>query len=159
MLVPHVFGEKEHLESDVTACEEVYNDLRAQFDEERLFLIREKFDQNEIKYMIGQCDFFIGSRMHACIAALSQGIPAVSIAYSNKFKGVLGSIGCAEMVVDPRTMEKGEIIEVIEKKYKERDTIKMHLARVIPGVQEKIFAMVSEWDGNPQLQKQKPRKT
>ena len=150
MLVPHVFGEKGHLESDVTACEEVKNALRAQFDEKSLFRIQEKLDQHEIKYLIGQCDFFIGSRMHACIAALSQGVPAVSIAYSRKFKGVLGSIGCAEMVADPRIMDRSQILYVIEKAYREREAIKCHLGKVIPEVQEKIFASFSELAGNIQ---------
>ena len=149
MLVPHVFGTREHLETDVTACEDVQAQFLTQFDEARLFRIQEKLDQNEIKYLIGQCDFFIGSRMHACIAALSQGVPAVSIAYSKKFKGVLGSIGCADMVVDPRTMDREQILDVIVAKYRESVAIKNHLSRVIPEVEEKLFSMVFELDGNP----------
>jgi colanic acid/amylovoran biosynthesis protein len=151
MLVPHVFGAREHLESDVTACEDVHEAFRTRFDETRLFRIREKLDQNEVKYLIGRCDFFIGSRMHACIAALSQGVPAVSIAYSRKFQGVLGSIGCAGMVADPRIMDRGRILDVIEKTYRERDAVKSHLVKVIPEVQEKIFAAFSELAGNLQL--------
>ena len=88
--------------------------------------------------------------MHACIAALSQGVPAVSIAYSRKFKGVLGSIGCAEMVADPRIMDRSQILYVIEKAYREREAIKCHLGKVIPEVQEKIFASFSELAGNIQ---------
>jgi colanic acid/amylovoran biosynthesis protein len=144
MLVPHVFGTREHMESDLTACEEICNVLRPQFDDSRLFRIQEKFDQHEIKYLIGQCGFFVGSRMHACIAALSQGVPAVSIAYSKKFQGVLGSIGCGEMVVDPRTMDRNQILDVIEEKYGERDVIRRYLEGTISIVQEKIFNSVSE---------------
>lgn len=143
LLVPHVFGTREHLETDVTACEEVYDQLHAQFDETRLFRVREKLDQGEIKYLIGQCDFFVGSRMHACIAALSQKIPAVSIAYSKKFKGVLGSIGCEDLVVDPRIMDQVQILDVIEEKYRGRDAIRSHLEKVIPHVQEDILASLA----------------
>ena len=46
-----------------------------------------------MKYLIGQCDFFVGSRMHSCIAAVSQCVPAVSIAYSDKFIGVMATLG------------------------------------------------------------------
>jgi len=151
LLVPHVFGTREHMESDLTACEEVFNVLRPQFDDSRLIRIQERFDQNEIKYLIGQCDFFVGSRMHACIAALSQGVPAVSIAYSKKFQGVLGSIGCDEMVVDPRTMDQVQILDVIGEKYRERDNIRRYLMGIIPKVQEKIFASVSELGENLKL--------
>jgi colanic acid/amylovoran biosynthesis protein len=146
MLVPHVFGTREHLESDVTACEEVHDAFRRRFDETRLFRIQEKLDQSELKYLIGQCDFFVGSRMHACIAALSQGVPAVSIAYSRKFEGVLGSIGCAGMVADPRIMDRDRILDVIERTYRERDAVRSHLMDVIPTVHEKIYSLVPEWE-------------
>jgi polysaccharide pyruvyl transferase WcaK-like protein len=31
--------------------------------------------------------------MHACVAALSSGVPVVPVAYSRKFAGLFGSIG------------------------------------------------------------------
>lgn len=42
----------------------------------------------EAKSYISQFDFFIGSRMHATIAASSMGIPTLAIAYSKKFDGL-----------------------------------------------------------------------
>ena len=41
----------------------------------------------------------MGARMHACIAALSSGVPVMPTAYSRKFKGVFGTVGydhCAD---------------------------------------------------------------
>jgi colanic acid/amylovoran biosynthesis protein len=63
------------------------------------------YDQHEIKAVIGRCDFFIGSRMHSCIAALSQGIPTIGVAYSKKFEGVFDSIGMRNWVIDGRFNE------------------------------------------------------
>lgn len=42
----------------------------------------------QMKYLIGQCRFFIGARTHATIAALSSGVPTISIAYSVKAIGI-----------------------------------------------------------------------
>lgn len=42
----------------------------------------------KIKEIISTMDVFIGSRMHATIAALSSGVPTIPLAYSRKFKGV-----------------------------------------------------------------------
>ncbi|HEY9712985.1 MAG TPA: polysaccharide pyruvyl transferase family protein, partial [Chroococcales cyanobacterium] len=78
LLVPHVFCTAEDPESDVFACEQIYEALRERYPGQ-LGLLRGNYDQSEIKYVIGQCDFFVGSRMHACIAAISQGIPAVAV--------------------------------------------------------------------------------
>ena len=65
-------------------------------------IVDREYDQHEIKGVIGMCDFFVGSRMHACIGALSQGIPCVGVAYSMKFRGVFESVGVADWVVDSR---------------------------------------------------------
>jgi polysaccharide pyruvyl transferase WcaK-like protein len=48
---------------------------------------------SEAKSYIAGMDFFTGARMHACIAALSAGVPVVPMAYSRKFRGLFGSLG------------------------------------------------------------------
>ncbi len=106
MLVPHVFGTSE--ESDIGAADRFYRELTERFGRD-LVLVQGVFDQNEIKYIIGQCDFFIGSRMHACIAALSQCVPAIGIAYSRKFSGVMRSIEMDDLIADPR---KSSLVEI-----------------------------------------------
>jgi len=46
----------------------------------------------EAKSFISGMDFFIGARMHACIAAFSSGVPVLPMAYSRKFNGLFGSL-------------------------------------------------------------------
>ena len=100
LLIPHVYGQSG--ESDVAAIGRIMDRLATRYVD-RLYSLEGGLDQNEVKYVIGQCDLFIGSRMHACIAALSQSIPAVGIAYSDKFSGVFASAGVERLVADPRT--------------------------------------------------------
>lgn len=45
------------------------------------------------KSFISGLDFLIAGRMHACIAAVSSGVPTAPIAYSRKFSGLFGGIG------------------------------------------------------------------
>jgi len=92
------------VESDNNACHDV---LRRVADDraDRIHMVSGTYDQSAIKGIIGQCDFFIGSRMHACIAALSQGIPAVAVAYSKKFRGVYDSIGVTDLVIDAQSCD------------------------------------------------------
>lgn len=47
----------------------------------------------DAKGYISAMDFFLGARMHACIAAFSTGVPLVPMAYSRKFAGLFGSLG------------------------------------------------------------------
>jgi colanic acid/amylovoran biosynthesis protein len=42
----------------------------------------------EMKYLISRCRFFIGSRTHSTISALSSGVPTISLSYSMKSRGI-----------------------------------------------------------------------
>lgn len=143
LLVPHVFGGQEHTESDSTVCERLYSELRPKYGE-RLSFLSGSYDQGEIKHMIGMCDFFIGSRMHACIAALSQCIPAVPIAYSRKFIGVMESVGVESYVADPCALESGAILEIIDKAFEDRTAIAEKLRAQMPAVKEKVLGLFRE---------------
>ncbi len=47
----------------------------------------------EAKSYIAGMDYFVGARMHACVAALTTGVPVMPMAYSRKFAGLFGTIG------------------------------------------------------------------
>ena len=130
LLVPHVFADAGNVESDNEACREIFKTISVA-NNGRIHLITEKYDQNEIKGIIGQCDFFIGARMHACIAALSQGIPAVGIAYSKKFLGVFETVGVQNMVVDARKLSTDELVNQCMHHYENRDTCKKCFKRKV----------------------------
>ena len=144
----HQFGSEPGSESDVLACEEVYAELSQQYGD-RLGIVRGRYDQCEIKYVIGQCDFFVGSRMHACIAALSQEIPAVTIAYSRKFVGVLNTIGVPSLVADARQLDEQQILALINAAFDSRERIHAYLSRKMPGVKKTILQVSDDMLGLP----------
>lgn len=45
------------------------------------------------KSFVSSLDFVVAARMHACVAALSSGVPVAPVAYSRKFAGLFGGIG------------------------------------------------------------------
>ena len=112
LLIPHNFGPRGDVNSDPDACQEILDEFQDTF-RGRIHLVATEYNQYEIKAVIGTTDFFIGSRMHACIAAISQGIPTMAVAYSRKFKGVFESIGFGEMVIDARNTEQEEAVTKI----------------------------------------------
>ena len=143
LLVPHVFGDDENSESDVIACNTVYRACQGKYGD-RLGLLRGDYDQGEIKHVIGMCDFFIGSRMHACIAATSQCVPAVAIAYSDKFIGVMETVGIPSVVADARKLNLGEIVQRIESLYDWRSSLKRELEGLMPTVIRAAIQTFSE---------------
>jgi polysaccharide pyruvyl transferase WcaK-like protein len=145
LLVPHVFAPSGSVESDPDACLEVYEQLREKYAR-RIFLARGRHNHNGIKHIIGLCDFFAGSRMHACIAALSQSIPAVGIAYSKKFQGVFESIGLGSCVADACRCDEDELLSIVRTAFEQRDQTRTHLNKVIPEVKANILNMFEAKD-------------
>jgi polysaccharide pyruvyl transferase WcaK-like protein len=128
LLVPHTFAESGDPESDNEACINVRDMLPAEL-QSRIRIVTGDYDAHQLKGVIGQCDFFIGARMHSCIAALSQGVPCVGVAYSMKFGGVFDSVGMLDWVVDGRVMDSVHAIKSIQALYQSRDSVREILAR------------------------------
>lgn len=125
-LIPHTYAPAHSVESDPEACRRVRAALAPEL-QSRVRVVTGEYNCRQIKGIIGQCDFFVGSRMHACIAALSQGIPCVGIAYSKKFGGVFESIGMRDWVVDARGLDESAAIERILACYQQRDAVRTFL--------------------------------
>lgn len=85
-LIGHVFAD-DPLEDDRRAISR----LAARFPS--VVVAPEFASPSAAKGYISAMDFFIGARMHACIAAFSSGVPVVPLAYSRKFSGLFGSLG------------------------------------------------------------------
>lgn len=144
LLIPHVCPSQSYrVESDVIACQQVIECL----DEgckKRVLLPDENYDHRSIKSVIGWSHFFMGSRMHSCIAAMSQSIPTIGLAYSNKFQGVFDSVGQGKNVVDLRTIHKKNITPLLMEKYTQRASIHSQLCQTMPSIQQQVISLFSE---------------
>lgn len=70
---------------------------------ETSWVIKGDYTGAQLKSLIGLCRFFVGSRMHATIAALSQGIPTLTLVYNHKTIGINGDVlGMHNYLIDVR---------------------------------------------------------
>ena len=93
-LIPHVvFSGKLLTEDDYTVAEKIHQDIPET-------VLAPGFESPvEAKSYISGLDYFLGARMHSCIAAYSTGVPVIPMAYSRKFSGLfLSSLGYPVMV-------------------------------------------------------------
>ena len=75
-----------HVKNDYIGAKEVCEKYK------NLNLVPAFKDALEAKSFISSMDCFIGSRMHATIAAISSGVPVIPVSYSRKFEGLYNSL-------------------------------------------------------------------
>jgi len=88
LLVPHSVrtGTDKTHNNDLPLCREIFAKVN-QFDQV-LFLDRELSSQ-ELRYLIGRCEYFVASRFHAMVSSLAMSVPSLVIGWSHKYKEVL----------------------------------------------------------------------
>lgn len=143
ILISHVFDENHKVESDPYACQTVYQQMTARYSD-RILLLEETLNHKQVKYLIGHCHFFLGARMHACIAAISQGIPAIGMAYSKKFSGVFESAGVDHMVVELREQDDEAIVEQVKAMFVKREETADRLRTIVPNIQKQVMEFLDE---------------
>ena len=139
LLVPHAFDS----EREEEACSSILVSAGSRYPG-RVFMLTTALTEREIKWLIGRTDFFVGSRMHACIAALSQGVPAIGLSYSNKFLGVFESAGVGESVIDLRQTEGSQVIEQTMAALTRRTDIARQLQIRVAAIKEEIVSVFDD---------------
>jgi colanic acid/amylovoran biosynthesis protein len=94
-------------------------------------------DPSSAKSYISGLDFFFGSRMHACIAAFSSGVPVVPIAYSRKFAGLFSSLGY-DVTVDCTNMTADTIVSAVVSGFERRAELSAQIAKSLGNVDERL---------------------
>lgn len=99
----HLIG---HVEADYTANKK----LKERYPQ---VILAPEFDNPiDAKSYISAMDLFIGSRMHATIAALTSNTPVVPVAYSRKFIGLFANVNYP-YVIDLQKLKTGVAVNAV----------------------------------------------
>lgn len=106
-LVSHVIHDDANTQDDLGAASELAKEYPG------VHLAPEFRNSEEAKSFLSGLDFFTGGRMHACIGAISSGVPVLPIAYSRKFNGLFGTLGY-ERMIDGRALSTEEALALFD---------------------------------------------
>ncbi len=108
VLVPHVINETDPVDDDYLISKE----LEAKYPGVQC---APRFTTaSEAKSYISGLNFFIGSRMHSTIAAVSCGVPVVPVGYSRKFSGLFDTLEYPYYIDATGETTEAEAIDKIE---------------------------------------------
>ncbi|MCE7556846.1 polysaccharide pyruvyl transferase family protein [Aliivibrio fischeri] len=130
LLIPHVI---QNHSNDLLLLENVYNKLPLDV-KERVTLLNDDYNAEQLKGIISGLRLFIGARTHATIAAFSSNVPTISLAYSLKAEGLNKDIfGHKDFCIKPSDYNIEYLGEVISSVLESRNEISESM---IPKIEE-----------------------
>ena len=117
-LVSHVVPSSMEVENDFLVCQA----LQARYP--NVYVINKFTNPIDAKSFISTLDFFIGARMHACIAAFSSGVSVVPLAYSRKFNGLFESLSYPYFG-DCKKDSLDKVMDLIQDAFQRRSELKV----------------------------------
>ena len=106
----------------------------------KIIAIANEYSASELKGIIGQCDMFIGARMHSNIAAISLCIPTIGISYSHKAPGILKMVGLENYVCDFRATNFDELKMKIDDMWSNREKIKEDMSPKVKELNKGVWS-------------------
>ena len=97
-----------------------------------------------LKTCYGRMNFFIASRLHSGIFAMSQGVPALLIGYLTKTRGILSAVGLEDWVIDLGEIQAERLIAMASQAWLEREARSALLAERMPAMIAKAGSAM-EW--------------
>ena len=134
IMIPHVY---EPGTDDRVAISSIFHNVK---NKSKVKVIKNEYTPQELKGIIGQCDLFIGARMHTTIASTSMLVPTVGIAYSHKMYGIIGEmLGQEKYVLDIKELNYESLISKINDAWENREKIRKELEVKIPEIKQKAM--------------------
>ncbi len=87
-LIPHSVrsGTSKTHNNDLPLCKEIYSSIG---NKTEILSVEQELSSQELRFLIGLCDYSVTSRFHAMISSLSVGVPCLVIGWSHKYQEVL----------------------------------------------------------------------
>ncbi len=141
-LIPHVVCEGN---SDIQVMQEFIE----KFEDKRIVLVKE-YNCAQIKYIISNCELFIGARTHATIAAYSSCVPTLVVGYSVKARGIAKDIfgGEEKYILSVQSLsDENSLVYEFDKLNADKEAIKDRLTCIMPEYIQKAYDAVKHLEG------------
>ncbi|MDX1689027.1 MAG: polysaccharide pyruvyl transferase family protein, partial [Candidatus Promineifilaceae bacterium] len=92
-------------------------------------LVEEETTTADLKAAYGCMDLFMGTRLHSNIFALTESVPAITIQYQPKTRGVMRMLGLEEWVIEIEEVSEEKLRALLGELWREREKLRATLPR------------------------------
>ncbi len=109
------------------------DDVTAQAIQERMrrateaVVLPQEYDPRQLLTIVGQMDFFVGTRLHALIFATTMKVPCVAIAYQEKVRNYMQAVGQGDRVLDVESFSAQTLMQQFDTLYRDRAQVRGQL--------------------------------
>ena len=140
LLIPHVyrtnFRTGQRIQGpDYTILKTLSSMVSRYNTSENLKVIKGIYSPSEVKGLVGRLDLYISGRLHAGVAALSQNVPTILLAYGHKHFGFAKMLKMEEYVWQ-QSMGADVLVTMAKQIWVSREKVKEKLQRWVPRIQE-----------------------
>jgi polysaccharide pyruvyl transferase WcaK-like protein len=114
LFVPHMYSNIE-IQSDRAVAKEILEQL----NDSKCVLVEEDIDPMQAKALIAGAKYAIVSRYHALVAAVSTGVPVITIGWNIKYQDLMAYYNIKEMAIDmrmysPEALSKEVLLRIVD---------------------------------------------
>ena len=134
-LLPHsIVKDNAGKDDDLEICRKIFSEINSPKD----CFLDETLDYSpqETKWIISQFEFFIGSRFHSVIAAVSSYVPTLTIGWHWKYEETTKWLGFENSLIQIWEMKQKNIIDYFKANYNKRNELKQKLKDRVPELQK-----------------------
>ena len=117
--------------SDVETCEAIYDLVQ---HKSLCQMVTEDYSPSTLRTIIGQCDFFVASRLHAMVSSLAKGVPTLVTSWSHKYREVLDMFELGEWTVNHRSLTSEELLDGFHQLVEQENEVRARIAQHLPEV-------------------------
>jgi len=124
--------------NDVKLAQVIKSRIKSSLSE-KIFILSENYSPEELKFMIGEMDIFIGTRYHGVVFATSMLVPTISISYMQKIRGYMEMIGMKEFHIEYSQFSTNILVNTTIKCLEQRDKLINMLKEQLPQLEKKAL--------------------
>lgn len=140
VFVPQVIVEHGN---DIDVAKEIKALLSKEF-RENFIILEDDFHPIEIKNLIANMNYFIGTRMHSNIFAISMCIPTIAIAYEKKTNGIMHTAHLDDYVLEMNSITSDNLLKKMRLVEENYYFIQKSLSQTIKAIRKEILHKLTD---------------
>lgn len=111
---------------------------------DRCFVIREPLTAEASMALIGRLEFLVGSRFHSLVFGFSQGVPAMALSWSHKYRELFSLFGVEDSVQECQDIDSEVLIAAFERNWSQRQRQRSLILERVEQLRARVSGLFDE---------------